>query len=164
MLHIQLWAFLSLLALNPLSAQAQANNETVYIGLKTGNQVEAGSNADIYVVYELKGRRASHRLDKWEYNDFERGDFEWYKLFDNIPITDTPLLRVWLEVREGDDWYVQEMCIAEQDTTGAGYRAVSAGQTKSQQSSYSCRFVGTWLEEGEHTRKFSFSLGSRRNK
>lgn len=98
------------------SSNSPISSFTVII--KTGSQIGAGTNDDIYFGIKLKtGETKEWKLDKDFYDDFESGDEDEYYLYINdSKFLPSSVSEVWLEKKSnknsmGNSWYVESLNI-----------------------------------------------------
>jgi hypothetical protein len=88
-----------------------AEPQVFYIWVKTGTTSGAGTDANIHI--EIRGSAATGevRLDKPNYDDFERGDLDLYQ---SVPMRIGTIDAIMLKSDgsgAGADWYVEWVCV-----------------------------------------------------
>lgn len=88
----------------------------VRIKTKDGGLFDAyGTDSDVYFGVQLSdGTTHEKLLDKSGYNDFEKGDDDWYSIeYSRLP--DTVITKAWLKKVGSDDWYPENITITNDD-------------------------------------------------
>ena len=120
------------------------------IGIKTGDVADAGTDADISVqVYGRDfGATRAIKLDKPNYNDFERGDYDAYAFTDrDVGELSHVVFFINASAYLSDGWYLESLFIIKVGTNERWTATINEWIKSSSQYINEFRFGPVYLEK-----------------